>query len=110
MAEVKFVNVPNEQPLIYVNAWNQKVSNNDVILEFGDVIGEDNDTQVVRSSVKIVMTHITFLKIVEQFTKTSGFIADMYEGRLPSFPEQVTEAKVAELNEKYGEVISLGKK
>ena len=110
MAEVKFFNAPHEQPLIYVNAWGQKVTSAEVILEFGDVISEDGETQVARSSAKMVMTHSSFLKMAAQFARMSEFMTDVYGGQMPAAPEQITEEKAAELNTKYGDIFAIGLK
>ena len=110
MAEVTFVNLPDEKPLVYVNAWKSAVSSHDFTLELGDVVNEQMEDKIARSSVKIVMTHATLLMLASQLSNMAGFVVEMYGGAMPSFPVNIDAAKIAEMNAKYGDIVSINKK
>jgi len=98
---VKFYNLTQEPPTVYVDSWHISTSASDVKVKLGDIIERNQDEQVARLAFTVAMTHDSFINFATAINSIAEFLKETYDGRLPP-NSNITPERFAEIAAKLG--------
>jgi len=98
---IKFYNLTQEPPTVYVEAWQLVMGASDIKIKLGDITDQTDDSQVARHAFTVAMTHASFVDFVGSLNKIAEFLITAYGGDLPTTGNLPAE-RITEISDRFG--------